>query len=292
MSVPYVVVAPSYSENNGGSMFLHGLVHTLNDLGMSASLSPMKPIYDPGLRGRIKNAFQPPEFIRAPHLNTPLATRETLRQPFIAVYPEIVRGNPLDAPHVARWLLYPPGALHPFEFGPDEMFFAVGEICIIPEIPGDVPDLFLWQINPVYQNEENPNRKGVCYIVRKGKAKPRVPQTEDPDAIQIDGMSHAEINEVFNKCDTFISYDEATMYSQFAAMTGCTSIVIPGDHASREEWVENHVLASYGVAYGFDDVPHAVATRDKVRPLLEVEEAKGVATVKNFIEITQKRAQS
>ena len=159
----------------------------------------------------------------------------------------------------------------------------------LPEITGGAPDLFLWKINRAYRNEHREDRKGVCYLLKKGRHKPCIPETEVPGAIRIDGMSHTEINDIFNRCHTFYSYDEATMYSQYAAICGCTSVVIPGLYGSREEWVKNHGLARYGVAYGLDDIPHAVATREKVLGLLQAEEAKGQATVERFVDLTRAR---
>ncbi|SFU12400.1 hypothetical protein [Sedimentitalea nanhaiensis] len=291
----YIVYAPAYNENVGGIIFLHELVHVLNQMGERAFLWPMLPSYGTNFRGRLKKFKrtlldrQHARYTVSPNLNTPIATSGDLGGASIVVYPEIVLGNPLKARNVVRWLLYKPGLRHPYEFGSDNMFFRAGEMSDLPEITGGAPDLFLWKINRTYHNENRPDRDGVCYIVRKGVDKPRIQETEAPGAIQIDKMSHAEINEIFNRCHTFYSYDEATMYSQYAAICGCTSVVIPGLYGSREEWVKNHELARYGVAYGLDDIPHAVTTRDKVLGLLEVEEAKGQATAERFVELTKAR---
>lgn len=285
----YIIYAPGYNENVGGIIFLHELVHTLNQMGERAFLWPAAPIYKRGRRARLKQVFRKPPYPLSPHLNTPVARRRDLTSSSIVVYPEVAQGNPLKARNVVRWLLYKPGLRHPYEFGPDEMFFRAGKLSDLPEVTAGAPDLFLWKINRTYRNENRPDRNGVCYIVRKGDHKPRIPETEVPGAIQIDGKSHAEINEIFNRCHTFYSYDEVTMYSQFAAICGCTSVVIPGLFDSREEWVKNHKLARYGVAYGLDDIPHAEATRDRVLGLLEAEEAKGRATVERFVDLTKAR---
>ncbi len=286
----YIIYAPPYNENVGGIIFQHELVHALNQMGERAFLWPAAPIYKPGRRARLKQIVQKkPPYPLAPGLDTPVAKRSDLTRDSIVVYAEVVRGNPLNAKNVVRWLLYKPGLRHPYEFGPDEMFFRVGDITDLPEITGGAPDLFLWKLNRTYRNAQRRDRDGVCYILRKGEHKPRIPETEGPDAIPIDKKSHAEINEIFNRCHSFYSYDEATMYSQYAAICGCTSVVIPELYASREEWVQNHELARYGVAYGLGDIPHAVATRDKVQGLLEAEEAKGRETVARFVELTRAR---
>lgn len=292
----YYVYSPPFDENVGGIIFLHQLVHELNELGEQAYLLPFEGANEHRRHSefisRLKRRLlgrKTPYFEVNPDLNTPVASVDDLHDSSIVVYPEIVLGNPLSAKNVVRWLLYKPGLRNPYEFGQDEMFFSVGEMSDFPQITGGAPELFLWKVNRVYRNENRPDRDGVCYIVRKGEQKPRIPETEVPGAIQIDGKSHAEINAIFNRCHTFYSYDEATMYSQYAAICGCTSIVIPELYETRDEWVKSHNLARYGVAYGLHDTGHAIATQDKVLGLLEDRESKGRATVKQFIELTKLR---
>jgi len=284
----YIVYAPSYNANNGGCIFLHQLVHNLNNMGERALLWPMQPIRMSKFK-RYLNVKKEPDksFKLSPDLNTALAEKKDLNDNAIVVYPEIVKGNPLNIKNVVRWLLYKPGVLHPFEFGKDEMFFKVDELCEDIEITGGAQDLFLWKVNPCYKNHKRPNRKGSCYIVRKGKEKQLVHDLDD--SIKIDGKSHEEIAEIFNRCEVFYSYDEATMYSQYAAVCGCTSIVIPGMYKSREDWIANHDLAKFGVAYGLDDIAHAKETQNKVIDLLLERERAGVKTVASFIETTKEK---
>ena len=279
----YLSYAPSYHPGNGGAIFQHQLVHALNMLGEEAYLWPMAPIYGQRRWRKVWERFFPPAYIRNPDLNTPVATPQDLGPDTVVIYPEIVRGNPLGLTHVVRWLLYKPGGRRPYEFTEGELFVRAFEKADLPELTGGAQELHLWKINPVYRNENRPDRKGVCYAVRKGVEKPRIPETETPDAISIDGLAPEEINEIFNRCETFISYDEATMYSQYAALCGCLSVVVPGDYTSRAEMVAEHDLYRYGIAYGFDDTAHALATRDKVASMLQRKEEEGIASVKAFI---------
>jgi hypothetical protein len=270
---------------------MHNLVHELNRMGERAFLWQAGPICKRGLRQRLRNWLHPKEMLTNPLLDTPIAGPEDLSADSIVVYPELVRGNPLQARNVVRWLLYKPGLMHPFEFGPDEMFFRAGAMSDMPELTGGAPDLYLWKVNPVYRNEKRPDRIGVCYMVRKGKDKPRIPETEAPDAICIDGLSHAETNEIFNRCDTFYSYDEATMYSQFAAICGCTSVVVPGMFGSREEWSAQHPNGRFGIAYGTHpaELDHALATRRLLLDDLHLKEQQSLETVENFVRLTKNR---
>ena len=81
--LPYVVDAPTYSENNGGAMFQHGLVHTLNKLGETAYLSPTKLIYKSPPLKRLKHFISPPPYHLAPGFETPFVSRSVLAKPYM-----------------------------------------------------------------------------------------------------------------------------------------------------------------------------------------------------------------
>lgn len=291
----YIVYAPAFDPDSGGSIFLHELVNTLNDLGERAFLWPWRRLPAAGLRAELLSRLRLPgsrwarPYGTNPRLNTPVARPGDFKPSSIVVYPEVTLGNPMKARNVARWLLYKPGVENPYEFTEGEMFFRAGSICDIPEITGGATDLFMWRRNPVYRNENRPDRSGACYIVRKGAHKDRIPETAN--AIQIDGLSHEDTAEVFNRCDTFYSYDEATFYSQYAAICGCQSVVVPGIYASRAEWNRNHEPSRYGIAYGTSpaELEHAEATRHLVSGLLQEQEDRGRRSVETFVKLTQDR---
>ncbi len=287
----YIIVAPSFDEDIGGIIFQHELVHLLRSLGQDAYLWPQGPIYKQGRISRLKRWLKPPVYRVNPELDTPVARKDELNDDAVVIYSEITLGNPLGAKNVVRWLLYKPGELHPYDFTEGEMFFRVFGKADMPELTGGAPDLFMWKVNRSYHNENRTDREGTCYIVRKGHRKLRIPETETNDAICIDGLSHAEINDIFNRCTVFYSYDEATMYTQFATICGCLSIVIPGEHKTHEDWTQSHELGRYGAAYGTSEseISHARATRDEMIEFLDQKERSGAETVKRFIALTQER---
>lgn len=287
----FIIYTFPWNENSGGVIFMHHLAHELNNLGERAFLFQAGPIYKPTPFQKFRSRLFPEPMITNPLLDTPTAEQSDVYPGSIVVYPEVTQGNPLGAQHVVRWLMYKPGLVHPFIFNQDEMFFRAGAMSDVPSLTGGAPDLYLWKVNPSYRNENRPGRQGTCYMVRKGKDKPRILETEAPDAVCIDNMSHAEINDVFNRCETFFSYDEATMYSQFAAICGCTSIVVPGMFASREAWVANHPNGRFGVAYGttLSEVQHAHRTRALLLKDLQRKERDSLDTVRNFVTLTKQR---
>lgn len=286
----YVIYAPDFDPDSGGSIFLHQLAHALTALGEDAALWPWGWLPSAPFRERLRRtlrkprlAWQRPEMKlrQDPTLRTRIAAPSDLGPATVAVYPEVTLGNPLGVKNVARWLLYRPGLKDPYSFGEGEIYFRAGEMSDLPQLTGGAQDLFLWRRNPIYRNEGRSGRRGVCYAVRKGHKKPRIPETEG--AICIDGLSHEETAAIFNRCETFFSYDEATFYSQYAAICGCDSIVVPGYFANRAEWIASHPIARFGVAYGLNDIFHARATRDQVIGELEARERAGLETVKAFV---------
>jgi len=289
----YIVYAPRYDGDSGGSIFLHQLVHTLNSMGERAAIWPWsKPAFG-GIgeaiftcRTGIARLLGHPDLLN-PELDTPIATRQDLAGNPVVVYPEVTFGNPLKVNKIARWLLYQPGLKDPYRFTENEVFFCAGEMSDLPKITGGATELTMWKRNPVYRNTGQTDRKGACYLVRKGHEKARVPETEN--ATCIDTMSHQEIADTFNRCEIFYSYDEASFYSQYAALCGCLSVVIPGRFKSREEWVSQHNLGCYGVAYGIDDIAHARSTMGRVEGLLAEKELSSFKTVEHFVDVTKKR---
>ncbi|MEI7429016.1 MAG: glycosyltransferase family 1 protein, partial [Betaproteobacteria bacterium] len=94
---PYYILAPDFRHSSAGIRNLHYLCHVLNELGYEAYIAGAKTT--------------------SIHLRTPLLDIRTAEQHFcsgktpIAVYPEIISGNPINTPVVARWLLNIPGHL-------------------------------------------------------------------------------------------------------------------------------------------------------------------------------------
>lgn len=98
VTIPYYVAAPSWTHRSSGVRVLHLLVHALNSIGQKAYLIPL----------------QDGEYVRHPHLDTPLLVtdhesfyNQAEIQP-IAIYPDIVIGNPYNCKKVVRYLLAPP----------------------------------------------------------------------------------------------------------------------------------------------------------------------------------------
>ena len=73
------------------------------------------------------------------------------------------------------------------------------------------------------------------------------------------------------------------MYTKFAALCGCKSVVIPLEGVSKEEWAPEPALC-YGVAYGFDDLEEAERTKPLLIDEIEKDERASINSVNYFIE--------
>lgn len=104
----YFIWTPSWTHKSSGVRALHLLCHALNESGEKAYLFPSEP-----------------KFCCNPALNTPIGTNvvndweafQNAGLDYVVIYPDIVRGNPLGAEHVVRYLLAPAG-----KYGGDSEF--------------------------------------------------------------------------------------------------------------------------------------------------------------------------
>lgn len=282
----FIVFTSSYNEDCGGTIVLHKLCHMLNEMGCNAYLCPDK--YDParGVKVWFDNYFRFRKYKVHTEYNTPIATVPVLRDDFVAIYPETVEGNPLKCERVVRWLLHKPG-YHTgvVDYQADELIFFFDENCIEPGLSIDIENkLSVLSINSAYKPGGSGVRSGSCYMMRKGVGRSLVHDTND--SVRLDGLSHQEVAAIFKKKKYFFSYDEFTLYSQYAALCGCISIVIPETFGSREEWVEKHPISKYGISYGLDDIQHAIDTQHEVSEYFDLLEKESFDSVTNFVKKT------
>lgn len=285
----FVIWAPSYSEIAGGTIVLHTLCDRLNQLGVPAAIWPGSRPGPKALftwRGIVRWAahiaqslFRP--FDMGPFKN-PIARLRDLRNA-IVVYPEVVSGNPLGSRQVVRWFLYKPGKLTGrTDYSENELYFFFNPVFNDESINNDDSNLLrMLMMHECYKKTNFGNRSGSCFIVRKGKD--RVLDQHPPDAICVDDMSHEEKAEIFNNVEYFYSYDLYTLYSVYAALCGCISVIVPEAGTTRDEW-EPLPERRAGLAYGASEVPWAVETRPQLIERLRKEREEEDQLVRIFVE--------
>lgn len=295
MQKKFIIFAPDYDENVGGVIALHRLCHLLNIEGENAFLWPFcKPRwrYPELIKTTFRflyrlitkraNIYNQENYKVFADFITPIAKYSYLKNA-IVIYPEIVNGNPLFSKNIVRWFLYKPGQHTGIvDYGDNELYFyyqkSFNDEKLNPNSENLLQTLFIR--DEIYHQTNFGPRSGTCYILRKGRGRKLVHDKEK--SVLIDGLSHTETAKLFNSVEMCISYDLYTLYSQYAALCGCISVVVPEEGLTKEDWIPDE-KKRYGVAYGFNDIDHAIETRKYILPMLKEEEKMANLTVRNFI---------
>jgi hypothetical protein len=294
----FLIFAPPFEENTGGAICLHKLCHLLNQLGEASALTPNFATFEISRHAVLRPLIRLTK-------NTLRASRTTYRTNFdfdtpvlssvrggrdlddcIVIYPEVTKGNPLNARNVVRWLLYPPGG-HTGEinYGTGELYVRFNNAFGRFELPGSttLPDelrVVHYPLNLYEPPVQGAPRTGTAHLVRKGASKS--PVHHAGDSIRIDGMSHREIGDIFRTVETFVSYDSYTAYSWFAALAGCDSVVVPDEGITEDVWYPDPA-DRYGISYGWNGLEGARQTRHLVRQRLVAEQDNNLETVARFV---------
>ena len=285
----FVIYAGSFDDRIGGTVALHLLCQRLADAGENSSLWPTDRLrlqfwrtprrYLGWLRYHLTR--QQRLFSKGP-FTTRLARSGDLADA-VAIYPELVAGNPLGARHVVRWLLHKPG-FHTgkVEFGATDLLFYYQDAFHDPalgEYAGQRLTLTWW--NTSYQVFNHGDRFGSAYLLRKGRGTPIVHDLHN--SVLVDPLTHAEKAKVFNQAKYFYTYDPYTLYSRYAALCGCIPIIVPQPGVTREQWVPC-VEERYGLAYGEEDIDWAVSTRHLLLQQIAREQAAETVMLQSFIQ--------
>lgn len=211
------------------------------------------------------------------------------KKDYIIIYPEVIWGNPFRIKNVVRWLLYH----HKYyedknTFDKDDYFISYRKIFNDPILNPRLNTLLISNFDKsLYRQYNYSERKGNCYIVRKGINREDLPAQFDGPIFN-NNMSDEEFVKILNECKYCYSYDTQTFYCSIAAVCGCIPIVIlePGkeisDYLTPDE-------KHYGVAYGntLEQIEYAISTREKLIESLDFDEQNKV-NVLNFIKDLEK----
>ena len=198
----YLIWAFDYSEASAGPKALHRLCHELNEAGQKAYIGPHSVIN--------------------PEWNTPVWPSDDMPEgDWVAVYPEIIWGNPWDAPFVARWVLNVPGKLGGQKnYAPGEMVFAWDHAFL-----ADVPLLFLPTIDTEVYVDRHESRGGELFYVGKGvqgytaEARPITLTMRESRRVLADALNHATL---------LRSFDDVSGMVDLALLCGCPVLLPSG----------------------------------------------------------------
>jgi len=224
---PYSVYSPPFEVTSGGIRVMYGLYGALL------------------LKGQIV------------HINGKYESDN-----FIAIYPEIVQGNPLGAKHVVRYILNEPGVMQtagvsgPTEFDENDKLYVFSEIFNQKLRLDGSHKMFMPVLDMNLFHDQKKDRSKTAYFVGKGVNKNLHPK----DSIEIDRtIAHDQqaLADLLNECHTLYQYDMVSAMSEIARLCGCKVTLIQ-DKYTKSQYRE-YEPGLNGISFGMDeDVPLSV----------------------------------
>lgn len=216
----YLIWTQNYGHAGGGHKVLHRLCHELNQVGQ---------------RALVNHAVTNPEWDTPYH-------RAPLSGDWVAVYPEVVRGNPWRARRVARWVLNVPGKLGGDRtYDPSELVFSWD-----PSFLAGVPLLHLPAVETDIYSDRGLPRQGEVFYVGKGEL----------DASRVNGATaitvamrqdrHA-LADALNRAELLRCFDDCTAMTEIARLCGCPALVIPTGERLEPDGFRDEYLAQWPV---------------------------------------------
>lgn len=189
----------------------------------------------------------------------------------ILIYPEVTFGNPLHAKNVVRWLLY----YYSYDensgaYSANDLFIAYREVFNDKKLnPNKLIVEQSYFDSHRYRQYNFGERKGNCYILRKGRNRADLPECFDGPVFD-DNMSQEELVKMFNECKYCYSYDTQTFYTSIAAVCGCIPIVVLEPGKTISDYLgsgEKHLGRAYGNTQ--EQIDYAIRTRDNLLKSLD-----------------------
>ncbi len=189
---PYCVVTPDFKIDSGGIRVMWGLYGWLLAKGQIVNVNTKYP--DPD---------------------------------FVAIYPEIYHGNPMEANTVVRYILQKPGMMGkgtpgtssfrsgPTEFDPNDKLFAFSRLYM--EGLAENQYMFLPILDMYLFTDKKKPRTKKYYYIGKGKNTIKHPS----DATELPRMrDQQKLADMMNKCEGLYIYDPVTALSEIARLCG------------------------------------------------------------------------
>ena len=259
-----VFYSPLYLPNSGGIRAIYNVAKSINQLHNNRFNAKLYDIHDKTYTNPIFNEI--------------IYTHE-LHDNCIAVYPEVIRGNPLNCNYVIRWILLALGIETPHSikeyWGPKDLVYHWE-----PPHPTD-KILKRHIINEDFKKLNNKPRTQNCYLIKKGRLIENNNLSRHPkNCVHLDSFTECVNtfkNEVminiFNKSKVLYCYDLKTMWIVYAIFCGCAVVLIPPpvEHTTEEEYFNqslfnyNGVIHRDGVSWGDHprDIDKAIETVDQ-----------------------------
>ena len=272
---PYIVWAPPFDRRSGGCKTLHALAYEIQKRNTYVYMN---------------TDVQHPPWKVAPLTNDPAIERIS-KSGAIAVYPEIIFGNPFNCKTVVRWVLNRPGKIGgPTEYPPEDLIYPFSKAYGMFGLP-DERQLFLPTIElDIYYDRKLP-RSGICFYVGKGSRTKRIPETAGAKEITRGWpQEQNQLAELFCRSELFITYDVVTSLYDNARLCGCPVVIVPDGYFKKDEI--NLETGWLGCGWGIEETDKAKSTMNSeaMRNIYVEKYQQFQDSLTRFIEYTQKIA--
>lgn len=282
---PYYIVAPDYRDNSAGVQVLHRLCDVLNASGCDAYIVGAE-VFDSGLQ--------------TPPLDDTTEARHRRQGKIpIAVYSDVVTGNPLNAPICVRYMLNKESVIegNPIDAGTEDLFFYYAG-AFTPDTDKEFDylilntyDLDLFKPNP--QKEKN---GPLLYLNRIPPS--AVDFSTLPDNIEIlsnrNPLSLPDLAKKLQSATALYSY-EMSGTCTLAMLCGCPVVAMTLHGYEKLGFPEQTLLAFYGgCGYALTDAEEDLKAARETLPFIRQgmlnAEREFQSQLRVFIDKTQSRA--
>jgi hypothetical protein len=214
----FTVAAPAYTDKSGGHWYCHFLCHMLNEIGHTATLHLYEPPYKVNLEW-----------------NTPLGHDPEA----IVIYPEGVRGNPLKAKKIVRYLLAPENFFkgEPIKWSPTDFKLAFSRVY------AQNCDTLFYPICDLdkFKPTDEP-KKFNSFYVGKGHLRQRCqPLMDCVEITRSWPQEKDELAKLLQLSRIFFTYDEMSAINVDAALCGA----MPYFLTNRFPWIQENELGKH-----------------------------------------------
>ena len=246
-----LIYSRDYNWRVGGIVVLHKLAELIAELGYETYIIGENRINTRGM---------------ATQIDLDLAIRIADNSDTVVIYPETLKGNPLKAKHVARWVLYFPGVNSGDKtYDAHEFVFTYKQEFVADTIysSGLVIRIVDTMVNHFFDMGLDRNKDAI--LVKKGRENLEertqyliLSMDSSFEVVSADEMINTsesvfDFNLKLNQIRYFISYDHHTYHNTLAALAGCISIVIPSKEKSEDDFFSESPGRRFYVSYGFQD---------------------------------------
>lgn len=228
---------------------------------------------------------------------------------FIAIYPEIIVGNPFKTKRFAHWLLYFPsvnGGAAVYSKSEVLMTYGWGYASGIgaprPVPPQESHHQVLVQVaewgvklyRDYSEKDATVSLLPCLFMVRKGHQfwmahdlERKKLELESKGCVETKGLPPKQFCGLCTRRRVIYFLDPFSYYSVLASLCGCDSVTILPASMTSQHVHESFPLSRYGVAFGENDVGRARQTRKKLKDFVSCYENFSMASVKHFIHLSQ-----